>query len=34
MTGRTAEAPSRRLALIAGVLFVVTFLTSIPAFLL
>jgi len=31
---RAAEAPSRRLALIAGVLFVITFLTSIPALLL
>jgi hypothetical protein len=37
MTTRTShqtEAPSRRLAFIAGALFVITFITSIPAFFL
>ncbi len=31
---RTAEAPSRKLAFIAGALFLITFITSIPAFFL
>jgi hypothetical protein len=33
-TDRPAEAPPRRLALIAGVLFVITFITAIPAVIL